>query len=110
MIRRPPRSTLFPYTTLFRSQQEGRLAARRPRGGLGHEQVLDVRPRLVRSERDATRAPHGAQDEVAPGPGVGGPVLAGREVDERRAGRAWGQRPCRFATPYREERAQPDPA
>src|SRR6266446_9935942 len=27
MIRRPPRSTLFPYTTLFRS--------RRPRGGLG---------------------------------------------------------------------------
>src|SRR2546430_5177585 len=24
MIRRPPRSTLFPYTTLFRSQSEGR--------------------------------------------------------------------------------------
>ena len=23
MIRRPPRSTLFPYTTLFRSQQAG---------------------------------------------------------------------------------------
>src|SRR5258705_874702 len=23
MIRRPPRSTLFPYTTLFRSQQQG---------------------------------------------------------------------------------------
>src|SRR3712207_8900238 len=23
MIRRPPRSTLFPYTTLFRSQQRG---------------------------------------------------------------------------------------
>src|SRR3712207_7806224 len=23
MIRRPPRSTLFPYTTLFRSQSEG---------------------------------------------------------------------------------------
>src|SRR5690348_18232805 len=23
MIRRPPRSTLFPYTTLFRSQQNG---------------------------------------------------------------------------------------
>src|SRR3712207_8869484 len=29
MIRRPPRSTLFPYTTLFRS---GRLDARRGRG------------------------------------------------------------------------------
>src|SRR5256884_7336042 len=25
MIRRPPRSTLFPYTTLFRSKQEGEL-------------------------------------------------------------------------------------
>src|SRR5258708_28606121 len=25
MIRRPPRSTLFPYTTLFRSKQENRL-------------------------------------------------------------------------------------
>src|SRR3712207_7761110 len=24
MIRRPPRSTLFPYTTLFRSQQDSR--------------------------------------------------------------------------------------
>src|SRR3712207_8193546 len=26
MIRRPPRSTLFPYTTLFRSGGDGRLA------------------------------------------------------------------------------------
>src|SRR3712207_8903859 len=25
MIRRPPRSTLFPYTTLFRSERTGRL-------------------------------------------------------------------------------------
>src|SRR3712207_8809281 len=29
MIRRPPRSTLFPYTTLFRSRQMGRRALRR---------------------------------------------------------------------------------
>src|SRR3712207_8722242 len=27
MIRRPPRSTLFPYTTLFRSQGEARVGA-----------------------------------------------------------------------------------
>src|SRR2546422_7502431 len=27
MIRRPPRSTLFPYTTLFRSQRYGELLA-----------------------------------------------------------------------------------
>src|SRR3989475_3755091 len=31
MIRRPPRSTLFPYTTLFRSHRE---APGRPPGGL----------------------------------------------------------------------------
>src|SRR5438034_1899011 len=35
MLRRPPRSTLFPYTTLFRSRRRGRLrmARVRPRGG-----------------------------------------------------------------------------
>src|SRR5215475_6776448 len=31
MIRRPPRSTLFPYTTLFRSARRTRRAAPRPR-------------------------------------------------------------------------------
>src|SRR2546426_7801840 len=31
MIRRPPRSTLFPYTTLFRSQECKQLASRRAR-------------------------------------------------------------------------------
>src|SRR6266540_5136179 len=29
MIRRPPRSTLFPYTTLFRSAERGRRGGRR---------------------------------------------------------------------------------
>src|SRR5260370_12857511 len=33
MIRRPPRSTLFPYTTLFRSQAGDDLAQRPFRGG-----------------------------------------------------------------------------
>src|SRR3712207_7903424 len=37
MIRRPPRSTLFPYTTLFRSHQVGHLLGRRLLGGLGHD-------------------------------------------------------------------------
>src|SRR5258705_9335209 len=31
MIRRPPRSTLFPYTTLFRSSSAGRPRASEPR-------------------------------------------------------------------------------
>src|SRR2546429_5935816 len=33
MIRRPPRSTLFPYTTLFRSQIHGTPAPRRDSAG-----------------------------------------------------------------------------
>src|SRR5438552_13720669 len=32
MIRRPPRSTLFPYTTLFRSQQDAMAAPTRSTG------------------------------------------------------------------------------
>src|SRR2546430_13577040 len=32
MIRRPPRSTLFPYTTLFRSWLQGRRCFRAPPG------------------------------------------------------------------------------
>src|SRR2546427_5943231 len=33
MIRRPPRSTLFPYTTLFRSGSTGHLGRRQPAFG-----------------------------------------------------------------------------
>src|SRR5947208_11110750 len=42
MIRRPPRSTLFPYTTLFRSlaQDDVRVAGRQDVLGR-HEQVFD---------------------------------------------------------------------
>src|SRR2546430_4126978 len=47
MIRRPPRSTLFPYTTLFRSPGWGH-ALRHDRGGGGGRRG-DV-PRVERSE------------------------------------------------------------
>src|SRR3712207_7963292 len=43
MIRRPPRSTLFPYTTLFRSSPP----SRRPRAALGLDR-LAVTPDPVR--------------------------------------------------------------
>src|SRR5690348_17803174 len=33
MIRRPPRSTLFLYTTLFRSQKSGQIEVHGPRAG-----------------------------------------------------------------------------
>src|SRR2546422_5084635 len=39
MIRRPPRSTLFPYTTLFRSQV-GNATERHVRGHVDHAQLL----------------------------------------------------------------------
>src|SRR3712207_8618897 len=63
MIRRPPRSTLFPYTTLFRSQPlarpaDQRLRERRRRVDHGavqeperaDRQLRDVRRRVVRRE------------------------------------------------------------
>src|SRR5437867_615448 len=35
LLRRPPRSTLFPYTTLFRSEGSTRVRPRERRGGRG---------------------------------------------------------------------------
>src|SRR5690349_24013971 len=40
MIRRPPRSTLFPYTTLFRSSLRGKEKDRRPGEILAEVQAL----------------------------------------------------------------------
>src|SRR3712207_8119885 len=56
MIRRPPRSTLFPYTTLFRSVQE-RHSYLRPRPGVrlpnaGHVQMTEELFDYARSEGD----------------------------------------------------------
>src|SRR5258708_35657278 len=44
MIRRPPRSTLFPYTTLFRSYSAQRRRAPGPQRG-GARGLLEVRDR-----------------------------------------------------------------
>src|SRR5689334_24320016 len=53
MIRRPPRSTLFPYTTLFRSPGAhpiGGAGARSPRGRAGPPCSFDVRSEEHTSE------------------------------------------------------------
>src|SRR5690348_17915731 len=61
MIRRPPRSTLFPYTTLFRSGTVGRTASRFGRGhkhdGERREQHREVgrREREPRAPRERRR-------------------------------------------------------
>src|SRR2546430_12640748 len=61
MIRRPPRSTLFPYTTLFRSTSRGALSAlvlrlaqfspREPASPLRHHRTLSRRPDDLRRPR-----------------------------------------------------------
>src|SRR5256885_12849893 len=54
MIRRPPRSTLFPYTTLFRSRgARGAGAAARPVGDLGRSVRADPLRRAARQHRRA---------------------------------------------------------
>src|SRR5256885_7313572 len=73
MIRRPPRSTLFPYTTLFRSLT----SALRSAGQLV-EQILQARRRLVQLvQRPAT----GLGESVDLGPQVG------RAVGDRKSTR-----------------------
>src|SRR3712207_8899928 len=52
MIRRPPRSTLFPYTTLFRSAR-----VRRPAGAAGRPVQRDLGPERRAAPRAAGRRP-----------------------------------------------------
>src|SRR2546430_2826166 len=63
MIRRPPRSTLFPYTTLFRSRRLRHAACRWRRGGVhprahGRPGLLrsrDVEEDVIEIDRKSTR-------------------------------------------------------
>src|SRR3712207_9201131 len=58
MIRRPPRSTLFPYTTLFRSMEPERELTRKQRSRAGHERATCGAPRrstTVTRDRKSTR-------------------------------------------------------
>src|SRR5687767_16017390 len=47
MIRRPPRSTLFPYTTLFRSPGRWRITPASAPGLLSRRKLLEPRPSRV---------------------------------------------------------------
>src|SRR5947209_9648183 len=51
MIRRPPRSTLFPYTTLFRSTGERRLCARQRLEARQPDDLTDIGQRDRKSTR-----------------------------------------------------------
>src|SRR5260221_14102997 len=89
MIRRPPRSTLFPYTTLFRSRRGVEADEARAR---------EVRP--LRSSQEA------GEQTWATGGGAGG----AKEEDQGEHGRAKGnmveQHTCRTLRPSRESVSQ----
>src|SRR3712207_7646719 len=70
MIRRPPRSTLFPYTTLFRSKQGGfpkqhPIASRVPsqRGEYGKEKGIDDETSNTADSDDDARPAAGRSEE-----------------------------------------------
>src|SRR3712207_8935463 len=64
MIRRPPRSTLFPYTTLFRSDaRPGGAPARADRGRVRVLTVIGKRPQFVKAAA-VSRPLREAHDEV----------------------------------------------
>src|SRR3712207_7099061 len=73
MIRRPPRSTLFPYTTLFRSAPGGPAEAYAGRGRRGRpaQQAPAREPRLPRGRREGARPP--ARADPAPARADRGP-------------------------------------
>src|SRR2546428_9720151 len=64
MIRRPPRSTLFPYTTLFRSvSQPGSKPERLHSKAAGHDRGID--PQTEKADRH--RANKGIQSKAGSG-------------------------------------------
>src|SRR3712207_7912988 len=121
MIRRPPRSTLFPYTTLFRSRV-GRGAARwhrRPAGALGggvlgwlprrRARVAPPRPgrgdhprRAGRAENTAVAVPGGGKPPRPRPAATRPPAPAGRPpAAQRHPGR--GRAPLGVGRPARSE-------
>src|SRR2546428_2882335 len=61
MIRRPPRSTLFPYTTLFRSPGASDAPALLARG---MEQILSAQDPVLRADRKSTRL-NSSHDQIS---------------------------------------------
>src|ERR1035438_1118255 len=75
MIRRPPRSTLFPYTTLFRSEERGRL------------RVVVSHP--FRKERGMDGAPGMLFSPRSENPDLGHPAAGDPESTKTKTCRRW---------------------
>src|SRR2546427_4716901 len=79
MIRRPPRSTLFPYTTLFRSEQESQyskqalkeMIERKRRNDFVRKREFDQLRRLRQAELQQASRP-GTAPVGVPGPAAQG--------------------------------------
>src|SRR3989441_10502683 len=72
MIRRPPRSTLFPYTTLFRSGALGRDVVEHERGlqvGEDLGELLALQQRIERSHGEPGLQPAEHADDELPAVG-----------------------------------------
>src|SRR2546427_11724375 len=91
MIRRPPRSTLFPYTTLFRSADPGEHEGRER--VVDHGLVVDRNELLAHREREreeaGARAPRGGGPPHRSFPGFFG----GYQASPARGKGRWGQTP-----------------
>src|SRR5687768_18526214 len=92
MIRRPPRSTLFPYTTLFRSSNIATIGENQ---SLRRSVIVSVNSGAV------TGYVHNA---AAPGMGKIGVLVALERSEERRVGKECRSRGCRGD--WREEKEE----
>src|SRR3712207_7262261 len=79
MIRRPPRSTLFPYTTLFRSEAAGPAV---PHGGGAPWASNDVEDGVQSCSSTGSSSPCAAAGGTVVSAGKGGPGQVGSERSE----------------------------
>src|SRR2546430_7750170 len=61
MIRRPPRSTLFPYTALFRSQSLAQAIVDLVRASVQQVLAFEINPRAAEAVGQATRLKQGCR-------------------------------------------------
>src|SRR5256885_13896782 len=107
MIRRPPRSTLFPYTTLFRSRLEdlvvrghGRRLEARGRNGPAVDLAVEHRQRAKEEGGHEHEAEHQPEPGVQPGHGKAEILEHGKRSPDRSEERRVGKE-CRSRwSPY----------